>query len=158
MIEEILRRLSYDPQTGILVWKTSKRGIAAGTPVRGKRPDGYIRVNIRGEMHYAHRIAFVLMTGKWPERHVDHIDGDPSNNRWANLREATPSQNLANSFRPNKTSSLKGVSRSRDRWRATISIDGKARHIGVFATKDEAHAAYVDVAKKIFGEFARTER
>ena len=88
---------------------------------------------------------------------IDHRNGNPSDNRWDNLREATSAQNKANRTRPttNKTG-FKGVSfneRSR-RFCAHISIGNKTVFLGSFATAEEAHAAYVAKARDIFGEFA----
>jgi len=89
---------------------------------------------------------------------IDHRDGDPSNNRWNNLRRATPSQNNANRrLQQNNAWGLKGVSRHRSRWRASIRKDRRTHHLGVFSTPQAAHAAYVAAARKLFGEFARPE-
>ena len=98
------------------------------------------------------------MKGKWCSQVIDHRDGDPSNNRWTNLRSATRSQNSANKrlYRSNACG-LKGVCRERSGWRATIYKNGRRRHLGNFPTPQEAHAAYVKAARKLFGEFARTE-
>lgn len=100
------------------------------------------------------------MTGAWPEHKVDHWDRDGLNNRWANLRSATVSQNLQNSgIRADNTSGFKGVSwsSSRGKWVAQISIYGKRTPLGRYFIKDEAIAAYRAAAERHFGEFARFE-
>jgi HNH endonuclease/AP2 domain len=98
------------------------------------------------------------MTGKWCRVIIDHRDGDPSNNRWDNLRRATVAQNGANKPRHrNNTSGFKGVCRDRGRWRAAIYKNGRRHPLGNFPTPEAAHAAYVKAARKLFGEFARTE-
>jgi hypothetical protein len=98
------------------------------------------------------------MTGKWCSLVIDHRDGDPSNNRWANLRRATRSQNSANRRIPrNNPCGFKGVSRHRGKWDATICKKGRRHFLGSFLTPQAAHAAYVKAARKLFGEFARTE-
>jgi hypothetical protein len=97
------------------------------------------------------------MTGSWGRPTIDHRDGDPTNNRWNNLRKATPSQNSANRRRPqNNTSGFKGVLAYRGKWRATISKNGQSTVLGMFQSPEAAHAAYVAAARKLFGEFART--
>ena len=87
--------LSYDPDTGIFVWKKALNDhIIVGSPA-GYRNDGYINIGLHGSTFRAHRLAFIYMTGTCPEE-VDHIDMDRSNNRWTNLRAALRSQNNAN--------------------------------------------------------------
>ncbi len=83
---------------------------------------------------------------------VDHIDGDPGNNSLSNLRIATTSENLRNrKTARNNQCGLKGVQRKGNGWAARIN----QKHIGFFKTKEEAHAAYCDSARREFGEFAR---
>lgn len=93
------------------------------------------------------------------EMQVDHIDGDGLNNRRANLRQASHSQNQRNRGLGRKnTSGYKGVSwhTSSGKWWARIWAGGKRETIGSFATPEAAHAAYVEAAIKLHGEFART--
>jgi len=103
---------------------------------------------------------------------VDHINGIKDDNRRENLRVATNGQNRANSkLNDNNKSGLKGVhlrkkptiknrkkkprkDRMGDRWAAQINVNGKKLHLGYFDTKEEAHAAYREAARKHFGEFA----
>ena len=101
------------------------------------------------------------MTGSWPNGFLDHKNGVRSDNRWHNLRIANKSQNAANS----KTNirnrlGLKGVVAvvpEGSRFKANIKKNGKKKHLGVFATPEEAHAAYCKAAKEVYGEFSRTE-
>jgi hypothetical protein len=94
------------------------------------------------------------MTGKFPEQEIDHIDGDGTNNRWENLREATRAQNNANCRGYNKCG-IKGVYQRGPSWIAQISPNGgRSIHLGCFRTPEEAHAAYLAAAHKYFGEFA----
>jgi hypothetical protein len=156
--ERLRSLLHYDPETGVFTWKVARKGTAAGTICVHKRPDGYMRIGVDGRLYYAHRLAFLYMTGRWPSHYVDHVNRNPSDNRWGNLREATVSQNLANSYRGNAASGLKGAYRHKDKWRASISINGKNILLGVFATAEEAHDAYKSAAERQFGEFARTTK
>ena len=92
------------------------------------------------------------MTGEDPPALIDHIDRDPANNRWCNLRLATARQNTRN--RAGWGKYLKGARPNGNGWRAQIVIDGKERHIGQFATELEAHERYKKVAAELHGSFA----
>jgi AP2 domain len=96
------------------------------------------------------------MTGNWPSRFIDHVDGDPINDRWATLRPASDSQNSANS-RAKGTSGFKGVTWDKDRrvFAARIKVDYRTINLGRFPTAEEAHAVYAKAAREHFGEFAR---
>jgi hypothetical protein len=152
--------LDYDSQTGEFRWRkrmsrSAKPGDVAGT----LHTDGYRRIRIKRRDYRAHHLAWLYMTSRRCPAFIDHRDGDPSNNRWNNLRRATASQNGANARRSKSNASgFKGVSRARSgRWRAGISKKGRRHHLGIFSTPQEAHAAYVAAARRLFGEFARAE-
>lgn len=111
----------------------------------------YAKAWIRGEgrVTYMH----ILIMGR---PYIDHWDGDGLNNQRANLRPATQSQNLANKrFRPGGTSRFKGVYRGAHAWIALITVDYRKRHLGCFATEEEAARAYDAAAREAWGEFAR---
>jgi hypothetical protein len=157
--DELLRLLKYDPGTGIFTRRImlSNRarldGVAGHLSGNGK----YQLVSVDGVTHYAHRLAFFYMTGQWA-KNVDHKDRNGLNNCWANLREATKSQNAGNSKRfANNTSGYKGVvwHKAGKKWLARISMSGRTVHLGSFSSKDEAVAAYNCAAQNHFGEFAR---
>jgi hypothetical protein len=159
----VLGLFEYEPDTGSLqnrVWRngTAKNSKAAGCYAM-RHGLKYLDVSIDGKQYPAHRIIWLYMTGEWPGRmHVDHIDGDASNNSWTNLRLATPAQNAANSKRQsNNTSGYKGVTFDsvNRKWRAEIRFNRKLKNLGRFDTPERAHEAYVDAAKALFGEFAR---
>lgn len=156
--------LDYNPETGLLTWKyrPSMRaqwngiycGRVAGCAVRS----GHIRVALEDKPYQAHWLAWAIMTGEWPECEVDHKDGDPSNNKWENLRAATSGQNNYNAGpRSHNTSGYKGVSfhKQTKKWRATIKANKKLHHLGLFHTKEEAYSAYVLAAERLHGQFAR---
>lgn len=151
--EFIQAALRYEPETGILRWRKSGR-------VAGWRDKaGYVYVRVGGkhsQLIGAHRLAWVLMTGRWPEGVIDHRNRQPSDNRWSNLRETTQRLNLANSgVRSHSRSQVKGVDQlPGGRFRAGIKRDGKRVHLGVFDTPEQAHAAYMAAAVQQYGEFA----
>lgn len=162
--ERVRELLNYDPETGVftLLIDRNKGRYKAGH-VLGTDMKRYRMMEIEGEKYLAHRFAWFWMTGLWPDR-IDHKDEDGFNNRWANLREATVSQNAMNHRGKSKhsLSGIRGVSFVKNRakcgskpWKATIMKDGKRRLIGLFTTPEEAGIAYRKVALELHGEFAR---
>lgn len=105
-------------------------------------------------------MAWAIHHGEWPDGEIDHINMKRDDNRIANLRLATSSDNRMNSGRQeNNTSGMKGVywKKARGKWMSQIQVASKQIFLGRYATKAEAHAAYCEAAKKYHGEFARTE-
>lgn len=153
--------LDYEPTTGVFVWKdgfrnkrrTSMSGQKAGHHSR----IGYTLINIDRSIYFAHRLAYLWMTSDWPPSRIDHINRDKTDNRWCNLRAATPSQNGANRDAPPlNTSGYKGVSWApwAKKWRAEIRCNGARFRLGYFDSPELADAAYRSAADLHFGEFA----
>lgn len=149
--------LRYNPDTGEIFWRVPRHGARVGRQAGSiEKYHGYRRIRVNYQSIHAHIIAFVLMTGEWPKLEIDHINGDRSDNRWANLREATKSQNRYNQrMHRDNCAGLKGVYARRGGYRACIKFNGRHIHLGDFPDKYQAHAAYVAAAEKYFGEFAR---
>lgn len=155
--ETVKQFVSYDPDTGVFARLVSSGGEASGKKLGWKDKNGYMMARVAGKRVLLHRLAFLYMTGAMPENEVDHINRDPSDNRWENLRCASHSQNGKNTgFRKNNTSGFKGVSfhKGKKRWMASIMVDGKRINLGAFASPEDASAAYQSAAAKHFGEFA----
>jgi hypothetical protein len=149
--------LHYNPETGVFTWLVSAGRVRAGD-VAGSisNPRRYRNISIDGRKYLAHRLAWLHTTGEWPPVFMDHINGDTSDNRIANLRPATQTQNRANTRRAsNNASGFKGVCWHRRKWRAQLIVNGVLYHLGLFDTPEKAHAAYVTAAEKHFGKFAR---
>jgi hypothetical protein len=150
--------LSYDPEAGVFCWlvQTSNRAKLGG--VAGYRHrTGYIYIGVDGKRYRAHRLAWLYMTGKWPKC-LDHCDLDGCNNAFANLREATHSQNQANRrHQINNKAGIKGVyfNEYMQKWQSCICKDQRSRHLGYFDSKEAAAAAYAAAAEAVFDEFAR---
>jgi hypothetical protein len=111
-----------------------------------------------GDSYQMARLHRLLMGAKKGEI-VDHIDGDPLNNRRSNLRICTIAENARNRKSGLTKSGYKGVSRHSTRqrakpWRAKIMAEGKEYKLGHFETSQEAHAAYVEAARRLHGAFA----
>lgn len=157
--ERLRALLDYDPQTGIFTWKivTSNR-VKVGDVAGSKRLNGYCSVHLDGRAYLSHRLAWLYMTGNWPTHHVDHINGDPLDNRFANIREASDTQNKQNSrTRKDNRSGIKGAffHKQTRKWASAIRLNGKSKYLGLFETAEDAHAAYCKAAKELYGEFAR---
>lgn len=150
--------LDYCPDTGAVFWK-QPRGRAKGSNAGFlHKNDGRVILGIGNKKYKAHRVAWALHYGEWPNKEVDHINGYPSDNRITNLRLATKSQNMANAkLRSDSGSGLKGVSwhQRRSVWRATITVNKKQKEIGAFDCPAAAHFAYLTEANKNFGQFTR---
>lgn len=156
--ERLSALLDYNPDTGQFMNRVSRRRVAAGSIAGTVNARGYRLIAVDCRRYLAHRLAWYYMTGVWPRFEIDHRDGDTSNNRWRNLREATRAQNQRNvrKHRDNR-SGFKGVSRDKrtEKWLAKITFEGRPRRIGLFNTPEEAAAAYDREAQQLFGEFKR---
>ena len=173
----VLRQLmAYDPETGKLTWRQQKSASIAPISVKtdavlarwNGRTAGRIaldsngatgrkRGSIAGLSVFAHRVAWAIHYGEWPDREIDHINGNFTDNRIANLRLATRAENARNRGSiPGSASRFKGVYRTTNgKWFAQINLSGRSTHIGTFASEDEAALAYNAAAVKHHGPFAR---
>jgi len=157
-VEDIRALLDYDRSSGQFTWRVDRgTNPTSGRPAGCANNNGYVRISISRAKFMAHRLAWLYVYGEWPEKHLDHIDGNRSNNRIENLRLATPSENCAN--RRGRDGQLKGAHflPSKGKWQAKILKDGVSYFLGQFDTDCEAHAAYRGAARILHGEFARAE-
>jgi hypothetical protein len=156
--ERLRALLDYDPETGEFTWRVSRRQGLQGKRAGSTDSQGYLCIRIDGRGYKAHPLAWLRVFGNWPDGELDHANGDRADNRISNLRLATPSQNCANRrrYRTN-TSGYKGVTFNRKarKWHAKIQKHGKSRHLGLFPTAADAHAAYCAAAREIHGEYWR---
>ncbi len=156
--DEVRRLLSYDQHTGEFIWRVSPgRRRCVGSRAGSRRQRGKIIIMVRGVKYQAHRLAWLWMTGLWPQSAIDHKDLNPGNNAWLNLREASDSQNAANRgvLGRNKLG-VKGVRMTpRGKYRAQITVGGRRIALGNFATQEQARGAYQSAANRYFGVFAR---
>jgi len=153
--------LNYNPETGVFTWRLKPCDrIAAGMVAGGEGGRGYSQICIGRTRYQSHRLAWFYVYGEWPIHQIDHINLDRADNRIANLREATPSQNGSNRKSSPKTSNpLKGANwdKRKKNWVARICIDRRVICLGRFKTAEQAHDAYMQAARKLFGEFARAD-
>jgi len=151
-------RLHYDPETGVFEWLVKPRSAKKGEIVGGVGKNGYWRIAVDGERYLAHRLAWMYVYGKWPDDEIDHKNGNKLDNRISNLREASRSQNLANTkTRKDSTHGLKGVSfHKRDgKYMTRIMAEKKRIMIGYYLTAEAAHEAYRIASEHYYGDYAR---
>jgi hypothetical protein len=145
-IARLRARLSYDTETGEFRWRTT--GKLAGSPDE----DGYLRIGIDGRRYRAHRLAWFYVHGEWPDLWIDHIDGVPSNNAIANLRQVTNAENQQNrAMQRNNKSGYRGVSQTAaGKWAATIRRGAAHTYLGIFDCPKEASTAYEAARRDLF--------
>lgn len=158
--ERVRELFDYDPKTGRFFWRVAKARRVRVGDIAGSidGSDGYWKLRIDGKFYRAHRIVWLLMTGKLPDNQIDHINCVRRDNRFVNLRHATLAQNCRNAVkRRDNSSGAKGVYYYKPirRWRARIQVDGVVKSLGYFDCLLDAELAYSAAAMKYFGEFAR---
>lgn len=153
--EEVRRMLAYNPDTGILTWteRHSIRIPCAGATAGTIDALGYVLVSIKYRRVRGHTLAWVIQTGQYPDREIDHINGVRSDNRWANLREADRCinmQNLQGARKDNRTGLLGVHAHSNGKhFTAEIRAGRKRHYLGCFGTPEEAHAAYLEAKARL---------
>ena len=158
--KRLLEILDYCPDTGIFRWKIQigkgRVGNIAGTMVDAR---GYCRIGFDGGKWQSHRLAWFYVHGIDPESlSIDHINGNPSDNRINNLRLATATQNQCNSKTSVKNrSGAKGVcwNKASEHWEVRVTINRRRFHMGGFLEFKEAVAAAKSTRERIHKEFAR---
>lgn len=153
-LETLRTRLDYNPETGIFTRNPSAYKTGAKSKVGTVCAGGYLQIFVLDYPYRAHRLAWFYVYGLWPAEEIDHINGDPLDNRICNLREATHHQNTLN-VKSWASCGYKGVSKKRSRWIARICYNGHQVVLGIFDFPEDAHAAYCAAAVKLHGEFAR---
>lgn len=153
--EQLKKLLHYCELTGVFTWITATKGTKKGA-IAGSNFNGYIKIWINQNQYLAHRLAWLYVYGKFPEKHLDHINGNPGDNKISNLREAVPEQNLSNRGKnSNNKSGYKGVSWNKQiqSWVAVCGVNKKRFYLGSSKCKEAAYKLYCDFAKEHHGEF-----
>ena len=144
--ERLRELLNYNPETGEFSRKVhlSNRS-AAMDSVGHKHSSGYFIICVDGKPQRAHRLAWLYVHGKWPENQIDHVNGDRSDNRIANLRDVTPLENKRHRTKSRKPGRMLGAAlhKMTGKWSSQMTINYKKIHLGYFNTELEAHLAYV---------------
>jgi hypothetical protein len=156
--------LIYNPETGVFTWKNRDswpnfmNSRLAGKEAGCINTSGYTVIRLHENLYLAHRLAWLYMTGSWPEKEIDHKNSVKSDNRFKNLRNATHAQNKYNcGLSSRNKSGFKGVSWSKvmEKWHSQIVIKGQYFSLGYFTEPEEAHRAYMNKSKQHHGEYSR---
>jgi hypothetical protein len=152
--------VNYSRSTGEFTWAEQRTNrCPLGGAAGWTDEDGYVHIRLDGRLYLAHRLAWLYVHGEWPAGLLDHKNRNPGDNRIANLRLASHSQNHANTAkRADNKSGFKGVcwSTAANRWRASIKYGSTVKFLGHFDDPKDAAAAYDAAAKLAFAEFSAT--
>lgn len=150
--DQVSELVKYDPETGDM-WRIS--GPRIGRKAGSTNKLGYTLVTLNGENYLLHRLALLLTNGEWPQGLVDHIDGDPTNNKLSNLREVSHSGNMRNrKLASNNTSGVPNVyyRKSKKKWVVFLCFGKKRRVFGHFDDLEFAGLVAQEARRKYFGE------
>lgn len=154
-LERVKQLVRYEPDTGLFIRLSAPgdRVDLVGKIGGGPTSDGYFRIAIDNYRVRSHRLAFFYMTGRWPKEEIDHINGDRTDNRWANLRESSSAMNKENRRNANRNSKtgFLGVRpvNGGSQFQARIGVRGKTITVGSFRTAEDAHVAYLSAKRKL---------
>jgi hypothetical protein len=156
--ENVRELFDYDVCTGFLNWKVKPAKCIVVGDRAGifKKRHGYRHLRYKYKDFLEHRVIWLWCNGSWPEHQIDHINGNRTDNRISNLRQATNAQNGWNAISKKKNGGLKGAyfKKQTNRWQSTIRHNGSVHYLGCFLTEEEAHAAYAQAATRLHGEYA----
>mgnify|MGYP003467265442 FL=1 len=147
-----LSDIHYNADSGWFTALKSGGRRRAGDRLGYVRPDGYRMISVNGRWEYEHRLAWLISAGVSPTDEIDHINGARADNRLANLRPCTRSQNMMNT---QKRGTI--LDKRSGKWRAALRVQGRRIWLGTFATEAEAAAAYARGVTVYHGEFGNIE-
>lgn len=149
--------LDYNPETGIFKHIKARRGVTQGSIAGTLCHTNYINISANGKIYQAHRLAWLYVYGEWPSKYIDHINGNGSDNRIANLRLATINENQFNKkLAKNNTSGVKGITwdKSKGKWKAYIGLNNKLINLGYYDTIEMAKDKLYQARIQYHGNFA----
>ena len=145
--------LEYDADTGLFRWKVQRSNACTkGWFPGSKTKVGYYQIRVNNNLIMAHRLAWYLSTGSWPNKFIDHINENKSDNRLSNLREADKSLNQLNQIKANADSLTghRGVcfDKQSGKFKAQLVVQGKKVLNKLFTNVEEAAKAYLNVKEQ----------
>ena len=157
---QLLAEFSYNPEEGIFCRLVRAGRIQPGPIENVPTGMGYVYIAIHNRKYFAHRLAWFYVHGVWPKEQIDHVNGDKTDNRFCNLREATHQQNSGNKKAyKNNSSGVKGVAwdASRELWMAYVVTNRKMKNLGRYSRFEDAVAVRTEAARARDGEFFRAK-
>jgi len=149
--ERLQDLLTCNPTSGVLRWRVkTNRRILVGSIAGSINDFGYRVIRIDGQLYRAHRLVWFYVHGEWPKNYIDHINGNPDDNRLDNLRDVTTAENIQNQVVAHKRNRVNhlGVTQRKNGFQARICTHGVSKSLGLFATAEAAEAAYI-AAKRV---------
>lgn len=156
--ESVKHLFHYDDVLGILLWKNpcKRKPQLTGLPAGTVCSAGIVRIKLNRKVHKAHRLIWLYNYGKFPDKFIDHVDGNPSNNKLVNLRECSPEQNMHNlKLSARNTTGYKGVCLVNGKYRAMATLGGIKHFLGLYDTPEEASGVYNKFCVENHGKFYR---
>jgi len=150
---ELLRAaVNYDASSGVFTRLTASPGHRVGEEMGWVNRNGYCRTRIGNQTYSLHRMAWAYVYGRWPADQIDHINGDRSDNRIENLREANAYENGQNlKKKKHNKSGFIGVTwhKKQKMWCAQIMYMRHQNHLGFFDSPEAASKAYLEAKSKL---------
>lgn len=146
----VLRELlHYEPTTGVFTHKKKRQKVIVGQFAGCRKSNGYRKHQISGVTYLEHRLAWLYVTGAWPRGQIDHINGNRSDNRIANLRDVSVLENRQNLRHAQGAVGLLGVSKKRNKFHAEITVDYKRISLGSHPSAELAHSKYIEAKRQL---------
>lgn len=145
--------LNYDKTTGIFTRKVSVRKDRIGAVAGAPNGFGHIQIRVDGTLYMAHRLAWMWVYGDWPPTNIDHVNGNPSDNRITNLRLATPKENQENvKLRVDSSTGHRGVNwnKAERKWVARVQHHKERIVIGKYEAIEDAVSAIKEARDILF--------
>ncbi|MCW7467541.1 HNH endonuclease [Leptospira levettii] len=142
----IEKYLFINAETGEVKWKKNPKNQSSDGLAGSIGCDGYRELKLEGKRYKIHRLIWLYCMGSFPQKRLDHINGNRSDNRISNLREVTQGENCRN------REIRKGYYLDNGRYKAQICLNGKQKHLGRYDTPEEARQAYLKAKVKVHGE------
>lgn len=149
----LMSLVHYDPETGLLTWKTARKKCRVGDAVGNLDSKGYLRCMLLGVEYRVHRLIWFYMTGEWPPVEIDHKNRVRTDNRWNNLRLATAGEQRQNQgIRSDSETGFRGVGYlpAKNKWLARIAINNTRKSLGWHDTIIDAVAARLRAERALY--------
>lgn len=152
--ERLKELLHYEPETGCFTWRINSAVAKPGERAGGGHGQGYRQIGLDYKKYLEHILAWLYMTGEWPDREIDHKNRDKSDNRWENLCLATRSQQGHNKGMSARNKlGFPGVNRHGTKFISRIHLENGVVVLGWFKTIAQARIARLLAEKQHFGRF-----